>query len=105
MQFGCFEVFCEEQQMVLDLNFHLGDQISGYPQYWPFSSECLRGSLSLNSENEPRLDLYALGEETQTKGSAENVKVLEEKLSFKRDNCVDVLVTAHFRSLTKCSHA
>lgn len=42
--------------------------------------------------------------EKQTR-SAENVKILEDKLSFKRDNCVDILVTAHFRSLTKYSHA
>lgn len=37
--------------------------------------------------------------EKQTR-SAENVKILQDKLSFKRDNCVDILVTAHFRSLT-----
>lgn len=43
--------------------------------------------------------------EKQTQRSAENVKILQDKLSFKGDNCVDILVTAHFHSLTKCSHA
>ena len=34
--------------------------------------------------------------EKQTQRSAENVKILQDKLSFKGDNCVDILVTAHF---------
>lgn len=41
----------------------------------------------------------------QIKRSAENVKILQDKLSFKRDNCVDILVTARFHSLTERSRA
>lgn len=94
----------QEPQKVLGPRFSpLGSKPPVVPQCWPCPSEWQKGSVFwILKINQGRIFMLL---KKQIKRSAENVKILQDKLSFKRDNCVDILVTARFHSLTERSRA